>query len=87
MLRCSWTHTAKGNWICQSGSYVAVAEWQGAGWELRIKTGHDTVSSTTINATSPADLEIAMQRMIQKIARQSAEVRLLEYEPFNALPQ
>ena len=85
MIRWSWTNTARGNWICQSGRYVAVAEWQGTGWEIRVKTG-DTVSSTAIGAVSPAELEIAVQRMIQDIARQSAELHLLEYEPFNALP-
>lgn len=67
MIRWSWTQTAKGNWICQSGSYAAVAEWQGTGWEIRVKTG-DTVSSTTVKAVSPAELEAAMQRMIQDIA-------------------
>lgn len=64
---------------------MAVAEWQGAGWEIRVKTG-DTVSSTGIGTVSPAELEIAMQRMIQDLARQSAEVHLRDYEPFNALP-
>ena len=54
--------------------------------ELRVKTGHDTVSTTTLTATSPAELEIAMQRMIQELARQSAEVHLLDYEPFIPLP-
>ena len=52
----------------------------------RIKTGHDTVSTTTLKATSPAELEIVMQRMIQELARQSAEMHLLDYEPFNPLP-
>ncbi len=54
--------------------------------DVHIKTGHDTVSTTRLTATSPAELEIAVQRMMQDIARQSAEVHLLEYEPFNALP-
>ncbi len=83
MIRWSWTQTAKGNWICQSGSYAAVAEWQGVQWEIRVKTG-DTVSSTTLKAVSPADLETAVQGMIQEIARQSREIQLLDYEPFNA---
>lgn len=86
MIRWTWTQTSKGNWICQSGSYVGVAEWKHRCWSLRVKTGHDTVSSTTLNATSPAALEIAVQSLIQDIAQQSAEIHLLEYEPFNALP-
>jgi hypothetical protein len=65
---------------------VAVAAWQGACWEIRVKTGHDTVSSTTFKASSLAELEITMQRLIQELARQSAEVHLLDYEPFNPLP-
>lgn len=82
MVRWAWTQTAKGNWICQSGSYAAVAEWQGQHWEIRVKTSQNTISSTTCTATSPAELELAVQRMIQDIARQSAQAHLLEYEPF-----
>lgn len=81
MVRWTWTQTPKGNWICQSGSYCAVAEWRGTAWEIRVKTG-ETVSISTIKTVSPAELEIAVQRLVQDIARQSAEVHLLEYEPF-----
>ena len=64
---------------------MAVTEWQGAGWEIRVKTGPN-VSTSTIGAVSPAELEIAVQRMMQELARQSAEIHLLDYEPFNPLP-
>ncbi len=42
------------------------------------------ISSTTHKVASPAELESAVERLIQEIARQSAEVHLLEYEPFKA---
>ncbi len=79
MIRWSWTQTAKGNWICQSGKYVAVAEWQGSEWEIRVKT--DTgISTTTHRATSPAELETTVQQLIQDIARQFREVNLLDID-------
>ncbi len=79
MIRWTWTQTAKGNWICQSGKYVAVAEWQGSEWEIRVKT--DTgISTTTHRATSPAELESVVQQLIQDIARQYREVNLLDID-------
>ncbi len=79
MIRWSWTQTAKGNWICQSGKYMAVAEWQGAEWEIRVKT--DTrISTTTHRPTSPAELETTVQQLIQDIARQYREVNLLDID-------
>ncbi|MDP9314688.1 MAG: hypothetical protein M3R24_28070 [Chloroflexota bacterium] len=79
MVRWTWTQTPKGNWICQSGKYVAVAEWQGSEWEIRVKT--DTgISITTHRATSPAELETTVQQLIQDIARQFLEVNLLDID-------
>ncbi|MDP9317298.1 MAG: hypothetical protein M3R24_41655 [Chloroflexota bacterium] len=82
MIRWSWTQTAKGNWICQSGKYIAVAEWQGAEWAIRVKTKNG-ISSTTLRATSPAELETTVQQLIQDIARQYREVNLLDIDPGN----
>ncbi len=79
MIRWTWTQTAKGNWICQSGKYVAVAEWQGSAWEIRVKTD-EGISTTTHRATSPAELESAVQQLIQDIARQYREVNLLDID-------
>ncbi len=59
----------------------AGAESKGTGWELRIKTG-DTISTTRLGAITPAALELAVQRMIQDIAKQSGEMHLLTYEAF-----
>ncbi len=82
MVRWTWTQTPKGNWICQSGKYVAVAEWQGSEWEIRVKT--DTgISTTTHRATSPAELETTVQQLIQDIARQFREMHMLDFEPPN----
>ncbi len=81
MIRWSWTQTAKGNWICQSGKYIAVAEWQGSEWEIRVKTS-EGISTTTFIAASPVELEIAVERTIQDIAQQAGEMHLLEYERF-----
>jgi hypothetical protein len=44
------------------------------------------VSTSTIGAVSPAELKRAMEHMMQEMARQSAEVQLLDYEPFNISP-
>ncbi|MDP9313595.1 MAG: hypothetical protein M3R24_22395 [Chloroflexota bacterium] len=82
MTRWSWTQTAKGNWICQSGKYVAVAEWQGSAWEIRVKTDNG-ISTTTHRATSPAELETTVQQLIQDIARQYREMHMLDFEPPN----
>ncbi len=79
MIRWSWTQTAKANWICQSGKYVAVAEWQGSEWEIRVKT--DTgISTTTHRAASPAELESVVQQLVQDIAREFREVNLLDID-------
>ncbi len=59
---------------------MAVAEWQGSAWEIRVKTDNG-ISSTTHRATSPTDLEQAMQRLIQDLAKQAREMHLLDYEP------
>ncbi|MDP9311931.1 MAG: hypothetical protein M3R24_13785 [Chloroflexota bacterium] len=80
MIRWTWTQTAKGNWICLSGSYTAVAEWQGTWWEIRVKT-KGGISSTTHRATSPAELESFMQRLIQDLAKQAREMQLLDSGP------
>ncbi len=80
MIRWSWTQTAKGNWICQSGAYVAVAEWQGAWWEIRVKT-KGSISRTTHRATSPAELESTVQSLIQEFAKHTREMHLLDYAP------
>ncbi len=50
MIRWSWAQTPKGNWVCQSGRYVAVAEWRRGYWEIRLKTDQDTMSSMTLTA-------------------------------------
>ncbi len=63
MIRWSWTQTAKGNWICQSGKYMAVAEWQGSKWEIRVKT-YTGISTTTHRATSLAELETTIQGIV-----------------------
>ncbi len=80
MIRWSWTQTATGNWICQSGKYIAVAEWQGAAWEIRVKTDNG-ISTSTRRPTSPAKLESTVQHVVQDLAKQAGEMYLLDYEP------